>query len=235
MSFNDPVVVIGHRGAAGLAPENTLPSFRRAYACGVNAVELDVYAVDGELVVIHDDTVDRTTDGTGTVASLRLADLRRLDAGNGSPIPLLAEVVQELPAHVGLNVELKGPDTAAPVAAFLQAHPGLDVLVSSFEHDQLRAFRRLTPDVRLAPLYQRWGIGVWRTALELGAWSVNLSRRAVTAARLAEARRRGLKSFVYTVNDLAEAQRLVEMGATGIFTDFPDRITPDVLGGRARV
>jgi len=232
MSFNDPVVVIGHRGAAGLAPENTLPSFRQAYACGVNAVELDVYVVGGELVVIHDDTVDRTTNGTGAVATMSLADLRGLDAGNGSRVPLLTEVVQELPRHVGLNVELKGPGTAAPVAAFLARHPGLDVLVSSFEHDQLREFRALAPDIRVAPLFHRWQTGIWQTAEELSAWSVNLSRRVVTAARLEEARRRGLKTFVYTVNDLAEAKRLVEMEATGVFTDVPDRITPDVLAGR---
>jgi glycerophosphoryl diester phosphodiesterase len=237
MSFNDPVVVIGHRGAAGLQPENTLPSFRKAYACGVNAVELDVYLVDGELVVIHDDTVDRTTNGTGAVAQLTLDQLRRLDAGNGSRIPLLSEVVRELPAGVGINVELKGPDTAAPMATFLARHPGLDVLVSSFEHDQLRHFRRLAPAVRVAPLFQRWEIsvwriGVWRIAEELNAWSVNLYRRTVTAARLDQARRYGLKTFIYTVNDVAEAQRLVAMGATGVFTDFPDRITSDVLAAR---
>jgi glycerophosphoryl diester phosphodiesterase len=232
MSFNDPMVVIGHRGAAGLQPENTLPSFRQAYACGVSAVELDVYVVEGEVVVIHDDTVDRTTNGTGAVDRLTLAELRRLDAGNGNRVPLLSEVVRELPAGMGLNVELKGPGTAAPVAAFLEQHPGLDVLVSSFEHDQLRTFRALAPAVRVAPLFHRWQIGVWRTAAALDAWAVNLSRRVVTAARLAEARRRGLKTFIYTVNDVAEALRLVEMGATGVFTDLPDRITPDVLADR---
>jgi glycerophosphoryl diester phosphodiesterase len=232
MSFNDPVVIIGHRGAAGLQPENTLPSFRQAFACNVNAVELDVYVVDGELVVIHDDTVDRTTNGTGAVMQLGLDQLRRLDAGNGSRVPLLAEVVQELPAGVGINVELKGPGTAAPVAAFLERHSGLDVLVSSFEHDQLRHFRTLAPAVRVAPLFRRWRVGVWRLAEELEAWSVNLSRRAATAARLEDARRRGLKTLVYTVNDVADAQRLVAMGATGVFTDFPDRITADVLAAR---
>lgn len=233
MSFNDPVVVIGHRGAAGLAPENTLPSFRRAYACGVNAVELDVYLVEGELVVIHDDTLERTTNGAGAVLGVSLAALRNLDAGDGARVPLLSEVVAELPASVGLNVELKGPATAAPVAEFLSRHPRLDVVVSSFDHDQLRTFRELSPAARVAPLFGRWRPNVWRTATELEAWSINLSRRVVTGARLAAARQRGLKTFVYTVNDLEEAQRLVAMGATGVFTDYPDRITPDALAGRA--
>lgn len=233
MSFNDPVVVIGHRGAAGLAAENTLPSFRRAYACGVNAVELDVYVVEGELVVIHDDTLERTTNGTGAMLGVGLATLRRLDAGDGAQVPLLGEVVDELPKSVGLNVELKGPGTAAPVAEFLARHESLDVVVSSFDHDQLRAFRKLAPEARVAPLFSRWRAGMWRTATELEAWSIHLSRRVVTAGRLQEARRRGLKVFVYTVNELAEAQRLVALGATGVFTDYPDRITPDALAGQS--
>lgn len=113
MSFSDRVLIIGHRGAAGLSPENTLPSFRRAWALGVNAVELDVHLVEDELVVIHDDTLERTTNGQGPVAGRSLAALRGLDAGGGWPIPLLREVVAALPAGAGLNVELKGTGTAA--------------------------------------------------------------------------------------------------------------------------
>lgn len=229
MSFADAVVVIGHRGAAGLAPENTLPSFRRAYACGVSAVELDVYLVDGELAVIHDATLQRTTNGHGPVMGLPLATLRALDAGDGWPVPLLPEVIAELPAGVGLNVELKGPDTAAPVAAELARHPGLDVLVSSFTHAELSRFRQLDEHTPVAPLFARWRPGAWRVAADLRARAVNLSRTSVTRDRLAEARRRGLKTFIYTVNDLAEARRLVAWGATGLFTDYPDRITPRAL------
>jgi glycerophosphoryl diester phosphodiesterase len=235
MSFSEPIVVIGHRGAAGLLPENTLSSFRQAYDCGVHAVELDVYVVEGELVVIHDDTVDRTTNGRGPVMGISLSELRRLDAGNGCQVPLLAEVVRDLPDGVGLNVEMKGPDTVVPVAAFLAEHPGLDVLVSSFRLTELHEFRQLAPDVRVAPLFNRWRAHAWRTAEELGSWAINLSRRAATGPRLAEARRRGLKIFVYTVNDVEEAVRLVSQGATGIFTDFPDRITPAVLADRTLV
>jgi glycerophosphoryl diester phosphodiesterase len=233
MSLEDPVVVFGHRGAAGLAPENTLPSFRRAVECGVNAVELDVHVLEGALVVIHDDTVDRTTDGSGTLARLGLAGLRALDAGAGARVPLLEEVVGELPAHVGLNVELKGPGTAAPLAAFLARHPGLDVVVSSFDHALLRAFRQLDGRTRVAPLVSRWQSGVWQVARELDAWSLHFSRRAANARRLAHAAELGLRRFVYTVNDLAEARRLLSLGADGVFTDYPDRITPAALADPA--
>lgn len=233
MGWADERVVIGHRGAAGLVPENTLPSFRRAYACGVSAVELDVHLVEGELVVIHDERADRTTNGTGPLAGLGLAALRGLDAGGGARVPLLAEVVAELPPDVGLNVELKGPGTAEPVARFLAAHPGLDVLVSCFAHRRLAAFRRCDRATRVAPLFARWRVGGWRTAAALEAWAINLPRRAASPARLRAAAARGYRTFVYTVNDPAEAHRLVAAGATGVFTDYPDRITPDVLAGRA--
>jgi len=225
VSLSDPILVVGHRGAAGLAPENTLPSFKRACDLGVGAVELDVYAVEGELLVVHDDTLERTTDGAGPVLGRTLADLRRLDAGGGWPIPLLGEVAALLPDGVGLNIELKGPGTAGPVAAFLANHPQPDVLVSSFEHAELAHFRQLAPDVRVAPLFDRWTEDAWQIAESLGAWGINLSRRIATPERLARARELGLRTIVYTVNDLAEARELVSNGATGVFTDYPDRIT----------
>ena len=233
MSWTDEIVVIGHRGAAGLVPENTLPSFRRAYACGVSAVELDVHMVEGELVVVHDDTLERTTNGTGRLTDVSFRALRALDAGNGAPIPLLAEVASDIPVGTGLNIELKGPGTARPVAEFLQANRHLDVLVSAFDHRELARFRRLDPESRVAPLYGRWRATAWRTATELGAFAINLSRRAVTPQRLAAALRRGFRTFVYTVNDLGDARTLIRLGASGVFTDYPDRITPAALADRA--
>jgi glycerophosphoryl diester phosphodiesterase len=229
MSFADPVLVIGHRGAAGLAPENTLPGFQRAYACGVSAVELDVHVVADRLVVIHDDTLERTTNGTGLVASAPLATLRALDAGAGTGVSLLEEVVADLPPEVGLNIELKGPATGVAVARFLSSRPAVDVLVSSFDHEELYRFRRLDAATRVAPLWHRWRPGVWTVAAELDAWGINLSRRIASPRRLMEARRRELHSLVYTVNDLDEARRLVAAGASGVFTDYPDQITAERL------
>lgn len=234
MGFSNSPLVIGHRGAAGLAPENTLRSFRRACACGVDAVELDVYLVDGELVVIHDDTLERTTNGRGPVTAISLEALRQLDAGEGERVPLLGEVVAELPAGIGLNIELKGPGTALPVADFLRRHDGLDVLVSSFEHQQLRQFREHDKNARVAPLFHRWRASAWAIAAELDAWGVNLSRRAVSPGILAEAAERGYETLVYTINGLREARALIAQGATGVFTDFPDRITPGALADRSR-
>jgi glycerophosphoryl diester phosphodiesterase len=108
------------------------------------------------------------------------------------------------------------------------------VLVSSFDHELLRTFRQLDPHTRVAPLFDRWSRRTWAIATGLRAWSINLSRRVATATHLAAAGSRGLRSFVYTVNDLEEARRLIVLGATGVFTDYPDRITRDALTVRAR-
>ncbi len=217
-------MIIGHRGAAGLEPENTLRSFARAIELGVDAIELDVYCVDGELVVIHDDTLERTTDGHGDVMASSFDVLRRLDAGNGERIPTLAEVLQLAQSRVIVNIELKGANTAARVAACIAAHPRVDVLVSSFDHGELARFRAIAQHTRVAPLFHRTVTHMFDIAASLQAWSVNLSERLATAERLHAIAENGYRVLVYTVNDLTLGARLKADGADGIFTDFPDRM-----------
>ncbi len=229
--FAESPVIIGHRGAAGLEPENTLPSFRAAVALGVQAVELDVHVCDGELVVIHDPTLERTTNGSGEVSSTPLARLRALDAGAGAQIPTLAEVMEVLPEHLGLNIELKGDDTAPVLARWLPAPGTREVLISSFDHAALRAFCSLRDDYPSAPLFGRWKADAIETAVSFGGGFINLGRKLATGNRLQQISAAGLKALVYTVNDLAEARRLVDDGAWGLFTDYPDRINRQSLNG----
>ena len=217
--------IVGHRGAAGLEPENTLAGFAKAVALSVDAVELDVHLVEGELVVIHDDTVDRTTDGTGAAAELGLARLRALDAGNGQLIPLLDEVLAAVPPDVGINVELKGKDTAVPTAKRLRGKQR-PLLVSSFDHDELRRFHAACPDIPCAPLFSRWRSPM-ATAKELNAISINIGDRLATPERIAAIREEGFACLVYTVNDPDRARALRGFGASGVFTDFPDRVSRD--------
>ena len=216
-------LLIGHRGAAGLAPENTLASFAKAVALGVDGVELDVRLVEDELVVIHDERVDRTTDGSGLVGELSLAQLRRLDAGAGERIPTLTEVLAAVPSRCLVNVELKGAGTAASVARTLggERRP---LLVSSFDHGELAQFHALCPDVPCAPLIGRWQAGLERVAKSLDASAVNLADRLASAERVAKIASWGCRSLVYTVNDAQRAQRLKGMGVAGVFTDYPDRL-----------
>lgn len=214
--------VVGHRGAAGLAPENTLASFRRAVELGVDAVELDVHWIGGALVVLHDDRVDRTTDGQGLASSLGLDRLRQLDAGGGERIPLLDEVLAEVPAETGVNVELKGAGTAAPVAERLRGERRR-LLVSSFDHDELARFHRACPECPCAPLFGRWG-DVAGAAARVDAAAVNIGDRLAVPDRIDAIRRLGLACLVYTVNDPARASALRAGGASGVFTDYPDRV-----------
>ena len=173
----DGLWVIGHRGAAGLAPENTLASFAHAVGLGVDAVELDVHlSADGHLVVIHDERIDRTTNGNGKVADAPLAALRMLDAGAGERVPTLDEVLEAVPRHIAINIELKGPGTAAPVARAVAAYKR-PLLVSAFDHSELARFHSLRPSIPCAPLLGRWRHAVLDTARTLGAWSINLADR----------------------------------------------------------
>ena len=224
-------LIFGHRGAAGLAPENTLASFARAVELGVDGVEMDVRMCGKRTVVIHDVDVDRTTDGSGPVAEHSFSALRSLDAGCGQTIPTLQEALESLPREVMVNIELKGPGTGEPVAKIV--HRQLDgdrrsglLLVSSFDYAELARFRSLCPDVACAPLAWRWSIGLRGTARELSAWSVNLSNRAATAQRVARVRRWGCRCLVYTVNDPERGRLLQSWGVDGLFTDYPDRFVP---------
>ncbi|MEM9623443.1 MAG: glycerophosphodiester phosphodiesterase family protein [Pseudomonadota bacterium] len=238
-----PFLIIGHRGAAGLAPENTLPSFARAKALGCPMVELDVYRLPDRkahpagpdvLAVIHDRTLDRTTNRRGPVADLRAEDLQRTDAGEGASIPTLDEVIKllqapspdDLPHATALNIELKGPGTAAPVAQRLERLEDMVVLVSSFNHDELAQFRALDSTTPVAPLFDRWQDNWIETATALNASAVNLSVRAATQAHVAEIRAAGYACFVYTVNRPEKARRLWQSGVNGVFSDRPDLLLP---------
>lgn len=222
MGFDGKFLIIGHRGAAGLAPENTMKAFRAAFACGVDAVELDVHSVDSRLAVIHDPTVDRTTNGRGRVSGYSVPDLRRLDAGDGEAIPLLEEVMQSLPAGVGINIELKGPGTERLVAA-----TSLDLantLVSSHDLGRLRAFRRARPDVRCAPVFRVPYPNMTGAARAVDAWSINIRNDLATPRRLGRLIDAGFRVMVYTVNDAERARELRQQGVSGVFSDFPDRV-----------
>ncbi len=225
MAFADPQLVIGHRGAAGISPENTLPGFIKAQECGVQAVELDVHMCGDRLCVIHDETLERTTSGAGPIATWDLIELRQLDAGEGASIPFLEEVFDCLSGEIGINVELKGAGTAIPLAQLLQHYPDRDVLVSSFDHQALFDFQGIAAGIPVAPLFQRWSKDPCRIAKELNAKFVNLSQRAINGNRMREIESSGLRCLVYTVNELARARELLKCGVSGIFTDYPDQIT----------
>lgn len=222
---------IGHRGACGYEPENTLSSFSRALQLGVDMVELDVHICrTGETVVIHDSRLERTTNGNGDVALKSLDELKSLDAGGGERIPLLTEVLDLVNMSTVVNIELKGEGTACSVDRIVRScinEKGWSpesFLVSSFDHYELKAFSALNPEIRLGALTAGIPIGYAEFAHALGAFSVNLSREFINSTFIHDAHNRGLKVLVYTVNEPDEIRRIREMGVDGIFSNFPDRL-----------
>jgi len=222
---------IGHRGACGYEPENTLASFSRALELGVDMVEFDVHICrSGEPVVIHDSRLERTTSGKGYVADKSLDELRSLDAGNGERIPLLTEVLDLVQHSADVNIELKGPGAAGPVDRIIRSCISSrewsteNFLVSSFDHYELRAFSELNPGINLGALITGIPIGYAEFARNLGAYSVNLSREFINSDFISDAHESGLKVLVYTVNEPDEIKLFRDMGVDGIFSNFPDRL-----------
>lgn len=245
-------LVIAHRGGKGLWPENTLFAFERAVALGVDMLEMDLHlSQDAELVVIHDDTLERTTNGQGPVAHYSLAELQVLDAGyhwsadggqshpyrgQGTRIASFAEVLERFPL-VPKVVEIKVPDVGmeALLCETLASYDQLDrVLVGSFHERSLKRFREVCPEVAtsagpvsvrlllalnwlglsdlLSPSYQALQIPQRHSGLTLA-----------TPRLLRNAQSRGLHVQLWTINEQPAMRRLLEMGAGGLITDYPDR------------
>lgn len=218
------MIYVAHRGASGDYPENTLLAFRKALESGVTWLELDVHlSADGELMVIHDERLERTTNGRGLVSDLSLSELRTLDAGQGEKIPLLREVFDLVAGRAVVNVELKGSGSAEPTARLLTEwlEQGCvlaeKLLVSSLNLQELITFRALQPDLRLAIVYNREPDNLWQKTDALNVWSLHLDLPLVTGEVVAEAHRRGLRLFVFTVNHRSDLQRLQQLGVDGVF------------------
>ena len=223
------LLCIGHRGAMGHAPENTLLSFKKALELGANCVEGDVYYVGGRLVVIHDDRLDRTTNGSGYLNDHDFEYLRSLDAGKGEKIPTLEELFEMVNLKAGVNIELKGSGTASPVVDFIGARRKEGwrddlILVSSFSHKDLEAVRRMDSSIKLGALIAGPPVDAVAIAVGLGAYSVHLSLKFVDRTFVDDAHLRGLRVFVFTVNDPGNILRMEEFGVDGVFTNYPERV-----------
>lgn len=218
---------IGHRGARGHEPENTLRSIRKALDLGVDGIEIDVYAVAGELIVIHDETLDRTTNGCGRVEEQSVEILRSLDAGHGEKIPFLHEVFDVVARKAFINIELKGGRTAIHTRDLINRYireKGWvceDFLVSSFHLAELEALKK--SGLRLGVLFEAPPSEYLALAKSLGAYSIHIAGRHASRALAQEIHDGGLKVFAYTVNSVSQIEALRQMGVDGIFTDYPER------------
>lgn len=229
MTKNKKLFCIGHRGAMGYAPENTLLSIQKAIELKVDMIEIDVYYIDGELVVIHDDRLERTTNGAGYVWDKTFAELRVLDAGRGQQIPTLQEVADLIPDNIEINIEIKGRTATRPVLEFINQrcnnkNDKQRFLVSSFIHQELVLAHELDKDIRIGALCCAEPVKLAKFASKLNAYSVNPSLEFVTKEFVNDAHTRELKVFVYTVNHPEDITRMRDMGVDGVFSNYPDRV-----------
>lgn len=225
------IVKIGHRGACGYEPENTLRSFRRALELKVDMIELDVHVCrTGEVVVIHDETVDRTTDGKGLVREKSLKELRSFNAGRNEKIPLLQEVFDLVKSSAKVNVELKSGGSANPVSDLIETYVRGekwsydDFLVSSSLQNELQDVNRLNPNLKTGVLVSKSPDRLLKFAKRINAYSVHPSLRVVGGEFVEKAHREGMKVFVWTVNHPKDIERMKLLRVDGIFSDYPDRL-----------
>lgn len=221
------VLRIGHRGAAGHAPENTLKSFLKAVELGCDMTELDVHVCgSGEVVVIHDEEVFRTTDGNGFVSQMSLEQLKALDAGEGEKIPTLEEVLSILKGRIKLNIELKGKGTPIPVHRIVENSGWSpdDLLFTSFDWNMLEDYQELDPEVRLGPLAHENIFHAARFATKIDAYCVNPLHYLCRKTFIDKTHKKGLKIFPWTVNDPADIEKMKDFEVNGLISDFPDLI-----------
>jgi glycerophosphoryl diester phosphodiesterase len=246
-------LVIAHQGGEGLRPSNTMEAFEYASGIGADVLEMDVHSTrDGVLVVIHDDTVDRTTDGSGRVQDFTFDELQALDAGyywtadngvtypyrgQGITIPSLEEVLRNYP-EFRMNIEIKQetPSIRQPLCDLLrQNRLEKRVLVASFNQRAMNDFRKVCPEVAtsavqnevilffafktllLAPTYSPTAY-----AVQVPEYRFNI--HVLTEGFVKTAHSRGLQVHAWTINEVDDMKRLLDLGVDGIITDYPDRM-----------
>ena len=220
-------LIIAHRGASGHGPENTLAAFNLAMEHQADGIELDVMlAKDGHVVVIHDDSVDRTTNGSGRVKDMTLDMLRSLDAGNGEKIPMLTEVLDTFGGQFMINIELKNyssPFDALPVvvAKMLNGYDFLDkIIISSFNPFNFKRFRKYCPGVQqgLLTIPNKANLWIWRL---FNYDAVHPYYEDVDQELVSEARKNQQQVNVWTVDDPDEIRRLAALEIDSIITNYP--------------
>jgi glycerophosphoryl diester phosphodiesterase len=236
--------VVGHRGAMGHAPENTMASFRKGVELGAPLLELDVHlSADRRLVVIHDDTVDRTTDGTGRVSDLTAEQIGRLDAGSwrspefaGERVPMLEDVLDWARGRVGLVIELKLGPVWYPgieevlVTTLQRQQATAEVLVISNDHFAVQRVKQLDPSIKTAIMYGGRPLDPVGMARAAGADAVRPGHYLLLAEDVVVCQTAGLAVIPWTVNDEASMRRVVGLGVDGMSSNYPELLSR-VLSG----
>lgn len=237
----EELIVIAHRGASRAAPENTLSSMKKAIEYGADFAECDVFQTkDGEIVLFHDEEMERTTGKQGMIWDFTLAELRELDAGSwfseefkGEPIPTLRQVIRLCKGKIKLNIEVKvsgnDPDIAQKVVDTIRSENiGKECMVTSFEKPVIKKIKEIAPDLITGFIFDE----EHPPDIFEGNWEYVCSKRNIVDEEFVqEARQKGKKIFVWTVNYPAEMKKFIDLGVDGIITDVPD-VLKEVLSSK---
>lgn len=225
------IKVLGHRGAPALEPENTLRSFKKAIELGVDQIELDVrFSKEGELMVIHDEKLNRTINGKGFVRDFTLAELKKLDAGKGEKIPTLQEVIELVrDKDVFLQIELKELNMERHVLDLIQKNNFEEkVMIISFLHKELRKIKELNSKIKTGILIGRRFIDPLKRLREVKADAVSMRHTLVSKRLVEKLHQNNIELTVWVVNELKDVRRMVDLGVDIIGTDKPDLVISEL-------
>ena len=216
---------IGHRGAKGYVAENTLVSFQKAIELGCDGIELDVHlSLDGEIVVIHDDTIDRTSSGKGFVNQMTLKELKKYD------IPTLQEVFKIVNHNILVNIELKSYEAIEKVIEFIEklifekSRSFDGILVSSFDWEALQKVHSINNKIKIGVLTENDLDKAQAFAKKINAYSINPYFKLLSSEKVLEMHQKGFKIFTWTVNSEEDVTFVKNFKVDAIISDFPDRI-----------
>ncbi len=223
---------IGHRGARGYTAENTLSSFQKAIDLKVDGIELDVHlSADGELMVIHDETIDRTSNGKGLVNSFTRAELENFSIEGKEKIPTLSAVFDLVDRRCFINIELKSFETAAKVVALIEKYirekhwEYTDFIVSSFNWDALEEVNFVNPEIPIAVLTETDLDKALAFAKIIQAKAINPDFQLLNIENTKKLQENGFEVYPWTVNETADIKKMQSFNVNGIISDFPDKIS----------
>ncbi|HWV16527.1 MAG TPA: glycerophosphodiester phosphodiesterase [Cellvibrio sp.] len=228
------LMCIAHRGGPLVnnnpLPENSLAAIARALTLGVDAIEIDIWQVEGELLVTHDRRLGRVVSGQGIITDVSLAYLRQQHLENGETLPSLQQVLELVGSRALLNIEIKGANSVPALKEMLDSfcrerqQSYEQYIISSFDHQQLYQCLQLLPQVRRAALIEGIPLDYARCCDALKAYSFNTHLSFLSRELLQDARNRGLQNWVYTANHADDWTWLQSLGVDAVFTDRPDEL-----------
>ena len=239
----EKILIIAHRGASNIAPENTLKAFKKAIEFRADYIEFDVHqSKDGEIVIMHDGNTLRTTGHFGIINRMALSDLKELDCGEGEKIPTLEEVIEVAKGKIGLNCEIKDRGIAEKIIKILRESDMVDTtIVSSFKHDILLKIQKLDSQIKLAslePTRTGW-IKSWITrkkllsvAIKNNFYAINPFYKLVNQKFVESSHKNNIKIFPWTVDSESTIKKLVKIGVDGIITNHVSRVK-DILNNKS--